>query len=672
MTSRADRFLICGLGSLGQQCVRALHVFAKDGAEVLVTALDASLPATWEVPELPSLLAEPPVEGDCRSPGVLSRAGVERCRAVLLVTTDESVNVAAAFAVRRLAPSARIVVRSSRDGFNDLLAQRIPNLVALEPAELPAAAFALAGRDDGTLGLFRTFGRRLRVVEKTVGAPGGPPVGSETARLSRGGSRLVALFPAGVEEPGRHTFFSWPRGTILRAGDRAVFVEEADGPPRPAASGARSVLPAVPAAGPRPSLSGLLRRAVRWVRAEQKRMIVGSGILLAILLWLAGTLLLRFTVPSMTWQKAIASGVILMLGGFGDVFGGLQKDPVPWWVLVVCLGITLTSLLFILGVFGLIAEGILSSRLDLLARRVRLPKGDHVVLLGLGRVGRRVAAFLVREMGEKVIAVTSDPAHADATPDVPVLVGSELALLGKANLPRASRLVAVTDDAMLNLEAALEASRGAEGRAEPLPLVIRVFDEELGESVRSLLPEVRALNAYALAAQALAGTAFGESVLAVFPLGSRTVLVASFRVAAGDTLAGRLLFDVACGYGVAPCLHRRAGAQEATPLPADELRLEPGDDLVVLATLDGLRRIERADAAPKPRHLLSATPAVSAPSAHEAVRVLCAAGGLPLETARTFVDRLPGSLALDLFELQAERLSRQLATFLPHSLDPEG
>jgi voltage-gated potassium channel Kch len=74
-----DGFLVCGLGSLGQNCVANLKSFG-----VPVHAINNTLPDQWEVPHLRDLIDHLEM-GDCRSAAVLGRAGIRQCRAVLLL-----------------------------------------------------------------------------------------------------------------------------------------------------------------------------------------------------------------------------------------------------------------------------------------------------------------------------------------------------------------------------------------------------------------------------------------------------------------------------------------------------------------------------------------------------------------------------------------------------------
>jgi tRNA A37 threonylcarbamoyladenosine dehydratase len=66
-TSQLNLFLVCGLGSLGQQCVDALGRFG-----VNVNAVELIKPTSWEVPNLDTVLAAL-VIGDCRQPQITDR-----------------------------------------------------------------------------------------------------------------------------------------------------------------------------------------------------------------------------------------------------------------------------------------------------------------------------------------------------------------------------------------------------------------------------------------------------------------------------------------------------------------------------------------------------------------------------------------------------------------------
>src|SRR5262245_19760633 len=126
------------MGQLGQHCAVLLKelgipVFAINDIELSPFDTDAM-----------SLLPDRITIGDCRRHSVLEEAGIHSCRAVLVTSSDERTNFSTALAARAIESRVRLIVRSSQANLNELLHQRISNLIALDTAELPATAFALA------------------------------------------------------------------------------------------------------------------------------------------------------------------------------------------------------------------------------------------------------------------------------------------------------------------------------------------------------------------------------------------------------------------------------------------------------------------------------------------------------------------------------------------------
>ncbi|WP_310412613.1 NAD-binding protein [Chamaesiphon sp. OTE_8_metabat_110] len=159
---KLDRFLVCGLGSLGQHCVLALHQFG-----VKIVAIEQVAPQSWEVPNLVDLLDDL-IIGDCRENNVLAQAQIQACRAALIVTSNEGVNAEIALAIRQLNPHTRLVVRSAKTNLNQLLSQQLGNFIAYEPIELPAHSFAIAALGTDTVGFFNLDGYWLRVVRQRM------------------------------------------------------------------------------------------------------------------------------------------------------------------------------------------------------------------------------------------------------------------------------------------------------------------------------------------------------------------------------------------------------------------------------------------------------------------------------------------------------------------------
>ncbi len=676
-----DRFLVCGLGGLGQYCVYSLKRFALREFEIRVTAIAKVEPQEWEVQDLPSLLDEPAIIGDCRDDQVLLKAGVQDCRAILLVTGDESVNVETAIAARRLNPKIRLIVRSARQSLNQLLKQQLGDFVTFEPTELPANAFTLAGLGAGILGFFDIGDRRLQVVEHQVEPKDLRFDGlSANSLLHRQKYRLLSHIPANVTELPNRAFYQWRSGTQIKAGDTVAYIEAIDQSKPPVELTVpeinwRSLWQKTQGTG---GLGGSLALFWRWIQAKQTRIVVGVGLAASLFLWLLGSVILKSNVPGMSWEKAISSGAILLLGGYGDLFGGLEEVSIPGWVPLVCLLITAISLLFILGVFGLITDILISSRFSFLRKRPPIPKRNHIVLVGFGRVGQRIAAVL-KEFKQPFVAIAEQLDDLNLQTQMPLLVGNPLTELAKTNFATAKSVIVVTEDQMLNLEVALLARNAAQQIHRSIGLVVRTYEQRFSNNLSDLLPDAKALTAYALSAEAFASAAFGENVLGLFRLNHQTILVTEYRVGAADTLVSKTLAQVAYGYSVVPVYHQ-ATHQAATAhtgasdpdkflLPPDDRLLVEGDRLVILSSINGLRRIEHGDVIPSQRWRLAISRALNPDDVLDCSSLLFRLSGCTLEEARRFMASLPGAMELDLYACQADRLKEDLGRRVPMQLE---
>ena len=681
-----DRFIVCGLGDLGQYCVLNLKRFALREFEIRVTAIDKRMRDEWEVNDFLNLLTEDPVIGDCRNDEVLLRAGIEQCRAILLVTSNESVNIEAAIAARRLNPNVRLIVRSSRQSLNQLLKQRLGDFVAFDPTELPAASFALAGLQAGILGYFDIGGVRLQVVEQQVQPKDYRFEGAYASTLHKKSYRLLSYQSASGQLPSR-AFYQWQTDTQIQPGDTIAYIEVIGQSGRSTPTDISTI------ETPWQQLLVLLQEASQrglrrnvsqiwqWFNAQQVRQVIGAGVLFATMLWLSSLVLLWATVPQIGLGKAASTAVILLLGGYGDIFGGLS-DPalsVPPGVQFYCLLVTIASLASVLGVLGLITDSLLSSRFDFLRKRPRLPKHNHVVLVGYGRVGQRVAALL-KEFRQPVVAITETLEPTALPTQIPLLVGNPVTELAKVNLANAKSVIVLTEDQMLNLEVALMAREAAQQINRDIQLVVRTYDQRFGDNLSNLLPDAKALAAYGLSAEAFAGAAFGENILGLFRLNKQTILVTEYTIAQEDTLVGQLLAQVAYGYGVVPIFQQRASQQRASQqraypveqgdptdslMPADDRRLQVGDRLILLASINGLRRIEHQEISPPQRWRLEAQKPLNQGAEQESSNILYRISGCDLDRARAFTENLPGAIDLLLYDYQAHRLMEELQRQLP-------
>ncbi|MGB7248064.1 MAG: NAD-binding protein [Phormidesmis sp.] len=676
-----DRFIICGLGSLGQESVVKLKKFDYDPFEVHITAIDQRPIHSWEIDNLPDQLAAPLIVGDCCREDVLRAAGIKESRAILITTSNESTNVECAIAARRLNPNIQIILRSSRHGLNALLARQLGKFVALDATELPAMTFALAGLGDDIVSVFTIGRHRFKVIEQFVRL-GDPRFDQQPVQqLHQGLFRLLDFNPIdsprqpmGWATTASSVFHRWQPHVRVSAGDRIAYIEVDSPSEQPKKSSPLTRLSWV--------VEDLQRinwrqRLTNWRRSSEESLgrVVAIALLTAVVLWAIGTGLLKATVPNIAWVKAISLGAILLLGGYGDVFGGFGQSVTPGWVQMVCLMITLTSIFVVLGVFGLVAERLLNSRFDFLQKRPRMPRSNHVIVVGLGRIGREVTRLLL-DLDQPLVALSAQSFQSELSAlsaQAPLLIGDILNQLPIANLATAKSVIAVTDDQMLNLEVALLASEQMLNQGRTFSPVIRTRSQSFSHNLGAMIPQAQAFCAYALSAEAFAGAAFGENIVGLFRLSNQTILITEYLIEVGDTLVHKQIAQIAYGYGVVPILRETydSGGNPCTVLmPTDEQRVLPGDRLFVLSSINGLRRIERGQKTLPRRWRLTADALPRPEALSNTVQTLARLIDWDIHHARAFVKQLPTSVEVELYDYQAARLIQVMKEWLPVRLSP--
>ncbi len=645
-------FLVCGLGGLGQYCAMVLKEFG-----VKVHAIDQIDQGYWELPDL-STAIDWLVIGDCSQPKILEQAKIQQCRAILLVTSNERVNIQTAFVARAANPNIRLVVRSDQQNLNQLLAQRLGNFVAFEATQLPSAAFALAALGGETRGFFNLENQLLRVMRVQVDRNHRWCNRPQLQELNTS-TRRILVHTRSADSPSKG-FYQWEREARIQEGDTVVYIETI---------AEEKMLPGTQSASKRRSRVGEWRDRLNWKllksilqqfwtdtqQTPTQQVALLSGITM-FSLFLVGALFYKLQYPDIDLQDALNVSLVLILGGYDNLFGQRRLPfPVPLWLHLFSISLTIIGTVFVGILYALLTERVLVSRFQFLKRRPPVPKSDHVVLVGFGRVGQRVAKLL-QDLKQPLVGIHSTSLEADALPKMPLIVGNLTTTLNRANLATAKSIIAVTDDEVTNLEIGLMAVA-----ANPtLNLVIRTFDPLFSEHVSRLLPHARVMGAYALAAEAFAAAAFGESVINLFRLNNQTMLVTEYQVELGDTLHGLLLAEVAYGYEVVPILHQKKTQEFAKLMPTDDIRLEVDDRLIILATLEGLQRVERGALMAR-QWLVQVEKALSIEAVFDGGAAIARISGCEIGWARSRMADLPGLLDYPLYEHQAQRLVSELS-----------
>jgi len=632
------------MGRLGQHCA----VLLKEMGIPVFALSDADLqnPDTEGMPQLLDRFTI----GDCRRHSVLEKAGVRSCRAILLTTSDERTNFSAALAARSINSGIRLVVRSSQTNLNELLHQRVTNLIALDTAELPATAFALAAIGGETIGLFSVEGKLLRVVENRITADHRWCQGAELRELNTRDRRILHRTSASNPKP--IDFHGWQPDERVDQGD-VVFSLELNEPTLHADSAAN----ARRAAGQKASFrwNSIWAPITRLWTSDRTYRIAGLVAAVVVLVHITGVLLYWLRYPEVTLFDAFNVATVLIFDGYSNMFAQLRLPfPIPLWLLLFSLLMTMTGAIFTGILYAYITARVLSARLAFRRWQGRIPQENHIVVIGMGLLGKRVAGLLSK-LGRSVVCIAEQDLDPGVLPDVAVVTGDPRQGLHKVNCDRAMSVAVLTDDDIANLEMALMAAR----MNDDCTLVIRTDDAQFGRNVKSLAPHAQAMSVYTLSAEAYAAAALGEKVLSLLRIGHETVLAVEFTVEEGDTLAGRLIADVTYGYGLVAILYQRDRSEEARFFPSDDIRLELGSRLVTLATMGALHNVEHGISAER-TFQVRLLRTISRDAEFDAARVIARVTGCELGTARTLISQLPRTLPIDLFRPQAFRLVHEL------------
>ncbi len=649
-TTDPNIFLVCGLGNLGQYCVSVLKEFG-----VKVNAIELNQIKKWQVPDLPDLVNNL-VIGDCRQPKILEQAGIRQCRAILIVTSDEGVNIAAAFAARSLNPNARLVIRSAQENLNELLSENLGNFAAFEASRLPAKSFALFAYSNETRGFFNLENRLMRVVKVKIDPAHHWCDRRQICEINNSNRRVITHVR--TRKPLPKGFYHWEPDAQIQEGDTITYIEATEKPvirPPRTKNSPWLLLRAI--------ASGMRWKNLRsqvtqfWEESSQTQRVAAVCGMVMVSLFVCGALLYKLQYPKFTWQDALNVSLVLSIGGFDNLFGQFQVSssfPIPWWLHLFSISITVAGTVFIGILYAIMTERVLAARFQFPKRRLPVPKADHVVLIGLGRVGQQIAKLL-EELKQPLVAIHPTELEPGVLPRIPLIQGNIKNSLSKVNIATAKSVIVVTDDEVANLEIGLLAHA-----ANPTAnLAIRTFDPRFSENIARLLPYARVLGAYMLSAQAFAAAAFGENIHSLFRLNNQTTLVAEYEIVPGDSLHGKLLAEVGYGYGIVPISYFMATEKTLKFMPSDDTKLREGDRLVVLATIEGLQRVERSIVA-EPQWLVQVEKALSEEAVFEGAAVISRVTGCEMVMARTIMKQLPTTIN-PLYKHQAYRLVSQLS-----------
>ncbi len=389
----------------------------------------------------------------------LIAAGIARAASILLVSEDDTLNLAVGLRARMLNVTLRLVLRQLYTRLAEKIEQQVPDCTVLSLAAHSAASYAAAAlnpacffalqfpESDGPLvGFLEDSAEALGVTGLTVFEAErriGRRILSVGARIAPSASALVYRYDTLV------TF-----GGIVDC----------------SSAGSRRVTAA---------------RAKRSVRTLLLQI---NPILRTIIFAAAGFFSLSYVyfrfILGKTWLAASFSVVETMTNvGFGEI-GVTQRGPIVTLGALVAMlgGITFTSIFI-----GYVSSALTRAEFTLTQGLRRVRARGHVVVCGGGSVPAATLALLTAA-GKRAVVIDPEPdaglVRRARERDVDLLTGDPVSddALDLCDIPNAAAVLALTGSDVANLEIAL----GARARSADVPLVVRMEGDAFARATQHL------------------------------------------------------------------------------------------------------------------------------------------------------------------------------------------
>ncbi len=303
-------------------------------------------------------------------------------------------------------------------------------------------------------------------------------------------------------------------------------------------------------------------------------------ILAAILLLTIAGILIFHVFLGLTWIESVYFVITTITTvGYGDIN---LKDSSPY-LMIFGNFLMVAGAVSMAVIFGIVTDFVLKSRLREFIRGRRLSMKKHVILCGLGNIGIRVLEQL-SSLEEDVIVVEKDDTgrfiNTVRNKKIPVIIGDirHSDTLVQANVKDARCLIAISDDDLANLEAALNARAANEN----IHVVLRLFDQNLAEKVKSGFNIQNAFSTSSLSAPAFAMSAFHPSVISSVKIGEDLFLNIELQINDGSRLSSMTIAQLNKKHRISVLAHQNpSGVRRLHPPVSTELKF--GDKLFLTA-----------------------------------------------------------------------------------------
>jgi Trk K+ transport system NAD-binding subunit len=578
--------IVCGLQPVGLRSVQQLRLA---GARVVVLDDEGAserLRRTvrdWDIPVIDR--GANPADG-------LFAAGIAGAEAVICIESSDLRTLETVLLARDLRPDVRLVAHLDNPAVAHAVEEISGAAAVVDVATLfaPAVVEACVKRRAHDIAI-----GAARFVTLEAIAPR-----SATLRALYG-----SLVPLGVAGEGDQPPIVCPgRDLVVAAGDRVTLLGTAE------ELAAARLAPAAEVSEVQQAGTRLVRRLRRVGGAlssdteRSLRVALGAGLALLVL----STLVLHFTyhLAGHGRHLSVVSSAYFTVETVATVgFGDFNFSGQATWLEVYGIVLMIAGTTLVTAILALLTNALVTRRIAQSLGQADIPgMRDHVVMVGLGSVGMKVLDGLLAR-GREVVVVEREETNRYLNQvrarGVPLVLGdSTLAqTLDAVNLARAASVAIVTSDDMTNIETGLAVRDRLGDRWTEVPVVLRVFERELGGRLERSFDFRHVWSTVAIAAPWFVGAALGMEVRSSFYVGSHPFLIARLPVAQGGGLEGKAMSELSARIRVIAIDRHGAGGALEHP-PRRDTRLAAGDDAYLAGPYEELLQVLRRERTPSP------------------------------------------------------------------------
>ncbi|MEM9005386.1 MAG: NAD-binding protein [Cyanobacteria bacterium P01_F01_bin.86] len=476
------KIIVCGLGSTGY---RVFSLLKQQGAEVIGIS-------DRPVDNLDAIDAADIIVGDLRSSTTLIKAGIHDASALLLMSSDDALNLAILTQARVLNPHIRIINRLFNTRLGERLDQTLAYHVSISVSALAGPIFAFAALGNKAIGQIHLMENTWPMYEEYIEVDH-PWNGVRLQHLWKNRDRMLIYYLSAKQRV--DLVSAVLNQQRLATGDRLIIAT------RPSIAKAQRL-------SWKRQLQSFMAGLMQFRHQSRAALLITLVLLLLIALSTLIYISVNFNI-ALPDALYFTVGMLTGAGGHEEV---AEQSPV-----VIKLFTALMMLVGagVIGVFyALLNDLVLGSHFHQVWHAAQLPQQQHYIICGLGGVGFQIAQQL-KQSGYEVVVVDRNPqgrfVNSTRALKIPV-INDDASLpetLNAANITTAAALLAVTSHDTANLEIALT----AKSLMPKLPVVVRNQDPDFAQQVQQVFEFEHVMSPTELAAPAFVAAALGGQVL---------------------------------------------------------------------------------------------------------------------------------------------------------------